>query len=460
MSPEHGPVEGAWSVITGSLLRLLFDAASMQRWNDHIRPAQGFTELDKQAHKMVYAYVLAKFEECENHARVNWLALIEGGLCEFLQRIKLTDIKPPIYHKLMAEQGAKLNRWVWGELRDVLRDVAPDFPQVFRSYFDINPETPGAGPDGPLPHEDDASEGRSSCVDARGRHDPVNSGDPGDSDPEAVWRWTLERKILRAAHYLATNWEFRIVYNLNRTLYGLEDTREEVESQLEDHANLLGVQKLALGKKTSHFMDLVGQLRFQQRWAQTPRIPSTSVLGHMLIVAILSYVCAKHVGACPRRVCNDFFGGLFHDLPEVLTRDIVSPVKKSVEGLDDVIKEIEKRQMEERILPLLPAEWHREIRYYVENEFANKILQGGTPRMLEGDIDDEHNKDELFPMDGRLIRACDELAAYMEALLSVEHGIRSRQLDEGTRTIEENWRGKVILGIDFETLLDEVSRMR
>ena len=417
-------------MITGSLLRLLYDAASIQRWNDHIRPAQGFTELDKQAHKMVYAYVLAKFEESENSAAVDWLALIEGGLCEFFQRIKLTDIKPPIYHQLMAEQGPRLNRWVWGELREVLKDVAPDFPELFRTYFAIDAEEVEPGPDG--------------------------SPELGGEKPTP--RWTLERKILRAAHYLATNWEFQIIYNLNRTLYGLEATREEVENQLEDHSNFVGVQKLALGKKTSHFMDLVGQLRFQQRWAQTPRIPATSVLGHMLIVAILSYVCAKHVGACPRRVANDFFGGLFHDLPEVLTRDIVSPIKKSVEGLDHIIKGIEKRQMEEKILPLLPASWHGEIRYYVEDEFGDRIVVNGAPVVLPQGIEEKDNRDDLSPIDGSLIKACDEVAAYMEAFLSKEHGIKSKHLEDGIRTIERKYRNKVILGINFGAVLEEIGR--
>ena len=46
-------------VIRKELLELLFEAASIQRWNDHIRP-EHFTELDKQAHKMIYAYILAK----------------------------------------------------------------------------------------------------------------------------------------------------------------------------------------------------------------------------------------------------------------------------------------------------------------------------------------------------------------------------------------------------------------
>lgn len=61
-------------MIKKSLISLMYEAASIQRWNDHIRPWTGFTELDKQAHKMFYAYVLAK---CEGES-VNMIKLIEG----------------------------------------------------------------------------------------------------------------------------------------------------------------------------------------------------------------------------------------------------------------------------------------------------------------------------------------------------------------------------------------------
>jgi putative hydrolases of HD superfamily len=87
-----------------------------------------------------------------------------------------------------------------------------------------------------------------------------------------------------------------------------------------------------LKKKTYNFIDMVGQLRFQKRWAHSPRVPETSVLGHMLIVAILSYLISLERRACPQRASNNYFAGLFHDLPEVLTRDIISPIKRSVEG--------------------------------------------------------------------------------------------------------------------------------
>jgi putative hydrolase of HD superfamily len=49
-------------MIKKELLERFFEAANMQRWNDHIKPVE-LTELDKQSHKMVFAYVIAKFEE-------------------------------------------------------------------------------------------------------------------------------------------------------------------------------------------------------------------------------------------------------------------------------------------------------------------------------------------------------------------------------------------------------------
>ncbi len=391
-------------MIRKELFELLFEAASIQRWNDHIRP-EHFTELDKQAHKMVYAYVLAKIEEADRGAVINWPRLIEGGLFDFLHRIVLTDIKPPVYYRLMAEKGDQLNRWVLEKLKDKVTGLRVDLPTMMEHYFFSS------------------------------NHN------------------NLEKRILNAAHYLATNWEFTIIYRLNEGLYGLEETRAAIANQIEEHYDLAGVQKLALGKKTSNFLDLVGQLRFQQRWAQSPRLPRTSVMGHMLIVAMMSYLCSVELNACPGRIYNNYFAGLFHDLPEVLTRDIVSPVKRSVAGIEEIIKDIEHRQLEERIFPLLPVAWHGELKYFTDNEFAGKIIDGGQIRKVSSeDINKLYNSDHFSPLDGEIIKACDQLAAYIETFLSISHGIKSYHLEEGNRQLFSLYSDRVIAGINFGQL--------
>ncbi|CUH94985.1 hypothetical protein P22_1054 [Propionispora sp. 2/2-37] len=393
-------------MIRKTLLEFIHESAHIQRWNDHIRP-KGFTELDKQAQKMVIAYCLARFEEGARDARINWRGIIEGGFFEFLHRIVLTDIKPPVYHELMASHGKQLNTWVLAELEPRIECLGQEFRDRFAQYL---------------------------------------------TDPNC---WRLEKKILKAAHYLATHWEFQIIRNLNSNIYGLDETQARIENEIEEHYDLIGVQKVSLGKKTNHFINLVGQLRFQQRWAQSPRVPETSVMGHMLIVAIMSYLISLEVKACDQRAVNNYFAGLFHDLPEVLTRDIVSPVKRAVAGLDELIKQIENRQVQEKIFPLVPASWQSELNYFLQNEFTSKIILNGQVKVVSSaDIGRLYNQNRYSPIDGEFIKACDHLAAYMEANLSKAHGIMSRHLQDGIETLYQLYQNKVIADVDFGQLFD------
>jgi len=392
-------------VITKGIIDRIYEAASIQRWNDHVRPFE-LTELDKQAHKMVIAYVLAKFEEEESGRPVQWIHLIEGGFFEFLHRVILTDLKPPVFHRMMETKSRELNEWVLKQLGEDIAPVKDGFHQKFIDYF---------------------------------------------SDPGYAAR---EKRILRAAHYLATHWEFKIIYTMNPFIYGIERTKEELENQIEDHYDLIGVQKIMLGKKSFGFIDFCGQLRFQQRWAQTPRIPKTSVLGHMLVVAMLSYLCSLEIGACPKRLVNNYFAALFHDLPEVLTRDIVSPVKGSVAGLDQMIKEYETVLLEERIFPLLPSKLRAEVRYFIEDEFQNKIKIDNTVRkgLSIEEISASYNEDRFDPVDGQLLKVCDHLAAYIEATLSMEYGIKSHHLEEGRNSLYAKYKDQKIAGLDIGRL--------
>lgn len=379
----------------------------MQRWNDHIRPHKGFTELDKQAHKMYYAYVIGRLEE-DDGTRINWSGLIEGAIFEFFQRIMLTDIKPPIFHKLMEKHGSQLNRLVMDKLKEI-------------GVYEIE-------------------EGLETRIERYFFDESYNSH---------------EKRILKASHYLATNWEFDIVYRLSSNFFGLEETKRGIEMQIEEHKDINGVQKLMFNKNAKDFLNLVGQLRFQQRWAQTPRLPETSVAGHMLIVAVLSYMLSLEIGACDKRKYNNFFAGLFHDMPEVLTRDIVSPVKNSIGGLGELIKVIEDAQMEEVIYPLLPIGWDSEIRYFTENEFSSKVIKDGyVVEKTSDEINAGYNDDRFSPVDGNMIEFCDKLAAYLEAWLSIKHGISSKNLVDGHKQLYDKFRSYKVAGLDAGMLFD------
>ena len=394
-------------MVTRTLLERIFSAASMERWNDHPHPAV-FTELGKQAHKMAAAWVLGKREEDEGR-RVDWGAIIRGGVFEFLHRVVVTDIRPPVFHRLMRdrETKARLDEWVASRLEP---DLPPEMARAFREYCRSEENT-------------------------------------------------LERRILSAAHYIATGWEFSFILHWSAGMYGVERTRREVEANLAAIDLPSAREVLDPDSPLRGFLSLVGQLTFQRRWAQTPRVPPTSVLGHLMFVAVTSWMLGREAGACPRRARNDFFGGLFHDLPEVLTRDIISPVKASVEGLDDMIRLYEHGAMEERIRPLLPAAWYEELRWYTEDEFANKTRrpEGDVLEPVEhhgGDIPPELNEDRFDPIDGHLIEVCDKLAAYMEAAVSIRTGIHPPELEDAKRQLYDRFRSARACGLPLGYLFE------
>ena len=387
-------------MIDKSLISLIYETASIQRWNDHIRPSAGFTELDKQAHKMFYAYVLAK---CEGEEHIDMQKLVEGGIAEFFHRCILTDIKPPIYHKLMQEKGEQINKWVIEQLRPSMEKLGGGFFERLEKYF--------------------------------------------LDDNYAV----LEKKILNAAHYYASNWEFKIIYSMNKYTYDIEKVKAGTYDDLKACNTFDGFTRFERDAFLQEFMSLIGKLRYQQRWAKAVRMPQTYVMGHMLVVAILSYFMTLELESpCKKRLVNNFFAGLFHDVPEALTRDIVSPIKKSVEGLGEILAEIESEQMHKVVYPMLPEEWHDEISYFTNDEFASKILVDGEPVIKSSDeINETYNHDRFSPIDGQIIRGCDHLSAFIEAFMSISYGVSSEPIVSGYNQLQKDYRDKVIGGINF-----------
>jgi len=383
------------------LLIELFQAAEMRRWNDKLCPVP-LTELDKQGHKMTIAYVLGKFAEHEHG--FNWTEIIEGGLFEYFERLTLTDIKPQVFERIKAneETFTELKKEVHTRFTPLITDIN-GLDKRFEVYL-FNPQ------------------------------DSIN------------------RKILDAAHFYATKWEFDIIKHENWNDYEIDEIQRGLQRRHEALSDVDGLQKLALFPTYRSFVDLCGRLRFQVRWGQLYRIPRTSVLGHMLIVAILSYLFSLSIDACSKRRVNNYFAGLFHDLPEVLTKDVISPVKRAATGVDRFVKEFEREEMQRRIYrpKLIPEAWQPEMRLFTEDEFTSKVtVKGKLQNMTSDQITASYNQDIFNPVDGELVKAADDLAAFMEAYLALQNGISNAQLRAAVREKSLFYRHKTIASIDF-----------
>jgi len=393
-------------IINFALLNEIFRGFHIQRWNDRVRPMD-LIEMDKHAHKFIISYCIAKYEEKKgNH--INWINLIKNGIFELLRRIIISDIKSPIYREIKKNFNVfkELNQFVFKQLESKIEDK--ELKNEISDFL---------------------------------------FNDTSNLD--------LTNRILEAAHIYASYWEFQIIKQANPFSY--QNTRIETEllNKLDEFSDLNGIRKLIDKHTISNFVDLCGQLRFQIRWAQIPRVPKTSVLGHTLLVAIISFFFVKENNACDKRLYNAFWGGIFHDLPEAVTRDIISPVKRSSEEFDMLIKKLELELAEKQIFPLVEPDWHNELKYYIEDEFINKVIIDNkvyNKNLSIDELNNDYNQNRFDPYDGELIRAADHLAAFLEAWNSCSAGIKTEELLNATQNLKEYYKDKRIGNVFLNNL--------
>jgi putative hydrolase of HD superfamily len=414
-------------VIKKAFLTELFRAADMRRWNDKIRHIE-LRELDYQAHKMAIAYVLGRYEERTNCGDVDWIALIERGIFEFLERLVVTDITPQVQRRIEDDEDAyrRLRGMVFEHFDVMLPDFG-GFEDRFKRYLSVNKK--------------DAN------IDTSAR-------------------------IIDAASFCATRWEWYRIKQPNQEDYEFKDIEKRLDQEWRNFDDLQGISAYEHGvspyaqEQTPYdqikgFVDLCGNLRFQERWSHLHRVPRTSVLGHMLIVAILSYFFSLKIEEtlkteeCTKRRFNNFFGGLFHDLPEALTRDIISPVKERG-GIGEIIKEFEQEQMTRRIYKakLIPKECFAEMRKFTEDEFQSKVvIDGKLETKTSDEINQKYAQNVFDPIDGQIIEAADHLAAFLEAYLAIQNGIVTSEFDRAVCTFKERYeKARPIAGLHFKEI--------
>lgn len=395
----------------------IFEAFSIERWNDLVRPFE-IIEMDKHAEKCVVAYIIAKYEESLG-AKIDWEWLIYASLFDLLRKIQLCDIKAPVQTLIKNEypqEYKKLNEWVYERYVKLIDDQ--ELLEKFRLYLDNLSQYKGENSD-----------------------------------------IALTVKIFRAAHKYSTLRELEMLTPVNES-QRLEGIRKELNADLQGYLDLRGLQLLITRQKPFDFLMRIEQLRFQTRWNQTPRVPKTSVLGHCFFVAVITLLLGRECGTelCGRRVYNNFFSGLFHDLPESVTRDIISPVKNATDGLPEIVKNIEDQIVQKELVPLMEPFYRDEILYWTSDEFSNRAIFDNCVLSISfNELNSKFNEDKYSPVDGKLVRAADHLSALLEAHLSIQHGITSVQLQKGRENLYKGYKkGILVNGIDVPAIFDDI----
>lgn len=396
----------------------IFEGFSIQRWNDLIRPFD-LVEMDKAAEKMVIAYILGKFEENKG-VKIDWYWMIYASLFDLLRKIALCDIKAPVQQMLKREfpnEYMHLNEWVLNQYKQMIDDE-----KLFSDFTIYVGQKAG-----------------SFAV--------------PDKLKETI-------RVYNAAHKYSTIREMDMLTIVNE-IERIEGIKAQLNKEIQPYLDLEGLQKLLTHQKSFTLLLKIEQLRFQTRWNQTPRVPQTSVLGHCFYVAIMTLLLGREANPnmCKERVVNNFFSALFHDLPESVTRDIISPVKQATDDLPNIVKKIEDEIVNKELVPFMEKFFVDEIIYFTSDEFSDRIIDknGKVKQVTFEELNEKYNSSEYHPVDGKLVRICDHFSALMEADISIKHGITSSHLTTGREsTINHYEPGKKISGINVNELFNNV----
>jgi len=138
-------------------------------------------------------------------------------------------------------------------------------------------------------------------------------------------------------------------------------------------------------------------LRNRIRWVKRVPLRNYSVLGHSFDVAVYNYLLTLHENPQePNLAEKGFYVGLYHDIAEIWTGDMPSPLKDAIPGLRERTEELEVEVLESKVFKYLPK--------WLIPSFKNVML-------------------EMLPKEERnYYKFGDNLAAYIEASTQLAAG--------------------------------------
>lgn len=174
---------------------------------------------------------------------------------------------------------------------------------------------------------------------------------------------TLEMKIFKAATALATYIES---YEIKKYVddKAFSEIQKRLMIRLENYKIFPIIRNLLTSdssneeyeyEKIMSLFSNFSSLRNRIRWVKRAPIINYTVLGHCFDVAIYNYLISLNdTPNDVEKASKGFFVGIYHDLAEIWTGDMPSPLKDAISGLRKRTEELEVEVLEENVFPNLP----------------------------------------------------------------------------------------------------------
>lgn len=148
--------------------------------------------------------------------------------------------------------------------------------------------------------------------------------------------------------------------------------QEEIHELAKD---LPALRDLLENENHEKYLAHIYRLSFSMRWNQYSRVAPISVMSHKVVVAYVSYIIGMlgNEHGEQNDICEMMMRAVYHDVPEVITGDIITPTKKAVPGFIHLLEQVEKTMLDDYLFGYISPQYKEFLAPYILNPFDDEI---------------------------------------------------------------------------------------
>ncbi|MCP4523771.1 MAG: HD domain-containing protein [Candidatus Gracilibacteria bacterium] len=123
------------------------------------------------------------------------------------------------------------------------------------------------------------------------------------------------------------------------------------------------------------YLSHIRGLSHSMRWNQHQRRFPVSVMSHLVYVTFINYIIAQFERKAGNEIHmeNILLRSVYHDIPEAITGDIITPTKRAIPEFVDVLEQAERNMMDDYLFDYLPDSYKSEVEELIFAPFDGEI---------------------------------------------------------------------------------------
>ncbi|MCK9272288.1 HD domain-containing protein [Candidatus Gracilibacteria bacterium] len=335
----------------GHFLNLIFKGTSIYRWNNFSR-IENISTIDNKGFTLQVAYILSKVIEEKEGIKLDILYIFKKIIFSSFETLILSDINSDLQRRIINKNSgiyAKLVKKVQDFLtsQDISGNIKDDILYIYK-----------------------------------------NENNP---------KYAREHEIMEFSKLWVAYYEAYFSAKIYPEMY--EDVLNNIKDRLDNTKYSTLLKYLNINNTSNDlekFLLNIRRLQSNFRWNRMKRIYPISVMAHSYITFFLAYIAGKTEDYNDEKILDIMTRALFHDVPESITGDIVSPTKKAVPGFAELLGDIELEMLEEYLFIHISG-------FDFKKDLAKIMLEP-----FSGE-------------DGKIVKMCDIFSSLFESKLEVQN---------------------------------------